>query len=75
MFVLSAGVLGLPFPQFLAAVALGRSLRYFFCVMLAVLYGEWAKNFFIGNIEIVGLVVVVLISLLVLWVLVLKPGS
>ena len=75
VFVLSAGVFGLPFPKFLAAVALGRSLRYFFWGMLAVLYGEWAKNFFIGNIEIVGLVVVVLISLLVLWFLVLKPGS
>ena len=40
IFVLTAGVLGLPFSRFLAAIVLGRSIRYFTEAFFAVRYGE-----------------------------------
>lgn len=73
VFVLSAGAFGLPFPRFLAAVALGRSLRYFSAGTLAVLYGEWAKHFLQTHVQVAGVVILILILLLVLRFLVLKP--
>ncbi len=73
VFVLSAGAFGLPFSRFLAAVALGRSLRYFSAGALAVLYGEWAKHFLRTHIHAAGVVILILILLLVLRFLVLKP--
>ncbi len=73
VFVLSAGAFGLPFPRFLAAVALGRSLRYFTWGALAVLYGEWAGRFFQEHVHAAGAGILILILVLVLWFLVLKP--
>jgi len=44
IFVLSAGVLGLPFRHFLGAIVIGRSFRYFGEAYLAVRYGELAMT-------------------------------
>ncbi len=42
IFVLSAGVLGLPYRRFLLAILLGRSIRYFGEAFLAVRFGDVA---------------------------------
>ncbi len=42
IFVLSAGVLGLPYRRFLLAIILGRSFRYFGEAFLAVRFGDVA---------------------------------
>jgi len=42
IFVLSSGVLGLPYSRFLVAIIVGRSFRYFGEAFLAVRYGEQA---------------------------------
>ena len=73
VFVLSAGAFGLAYPQFLLAVAFGRSLRYFTWGALAVVYGERARVFLQEHFHSVGLLVLILIVLLLLWFLVLKP--
>jgi len=49
IFVLSSGVLGLPYSRFLAALLLGRSFRYFGEAFLAVRYGEVAITYFRDN--------------------------
>jgi membrane protein YqaA with SNARE-associated domain len=54
IFVLSAGLFRLPFAKFLLAVAVGRSVRYFMWGILAVLYGQLAKNFMQQNLPAVG---------------------
>lgn len=54
IFVLSAGLFGISYPKFFFAVALGRSIRYFMWGVLAVLYGEWAKEFLEQNVTAVG---------------------
>jgi membrane protein YqaA with SNARE-associated domain len=64
VFVLSAGVFKVPFFQFLLAVLVGRSIRYFFWGILAVLYGEWAKQVMQGSLHTVGAVIFVLILLM-----------
>jgi membrane protein YqaA with SNARE-associated domain len=56
VFVLSAGVFKVPFVQFLIAVLVGRSIRYFLWGILAVLYGEWAKQVLQGSLHTVGAV-------------------
>ena len=61
VFVLSAGVFKVPFPRFLVAVLIGRSFRYFMWGILAVLYGEWAKQFLHGSLETVGAVILALL--------------
>jgi membrane protein YqaA with SNARE-associated domain len=73
VFVLSAGAFGLAYPQFLLAVAFGRSLRYFTWGALAVMYGKRAEVFLHEHFRSVGVVVLVLILALLLWFLVLKP--
>lgn len=45
IFVLSSGVLGLPYPRFLAAILIGRVIRYFGEAFLAVRYGEQALEY------------------------------
>ena len=54
VFVLSAGVFKVPYVRFLVAVLLGRSIRYFLWGILAVLYGEWAKQVLEGSLQTVG---------------------
>jgi membrane protein YqaA with SNARE-associated domain len=54
VFVLSAGVFKVPFVKFLTAVLVGRSIRYFIWGILAVLYGEWAKQVLQGSLHTVG---------------------
>jgi membrane protein YqaA with SNARE-associated domain len=49
IFVLSSGALGLPVPRFLAAIALGRSVRYFGEAWLAVRYGDRALGYLHAN--------------------------
>ncbi len=56
IFVLSAGLFRLPFLQFLLSVAVGRSIRYFMWGILAVLYGELARDFLEQNLPVVGTV-------------------
>ena len=69
IFVLSAGLFGVTFPRFVTAVLVGRSIRYFFWGVLAVLYGELAKEFLERHFHVVGLVVLGLIVILCLWFL------
>ena len=49
IFVLSAGVLGLPYSRFLVAILLGRSFRYFGEAFLAVRYGDVAISILRDN--------------------------
>jgi membrane protein YqaA with SNARE-associated domain len=49
IFVLSSGALGLPFPRFLAAITLGRTVRYFGEAWLAVRYGDRALGYLHAN--------------------------
>ena len=49
IFVLSSGVLGLPLPRFLAAILVGRSVRYFGEAWLAVRYGDQALSYLHAN--------------------------
>ena len=63
VFVLTAGVFKLPFAKFLAAVGIGRSVRYLGWGILAVLYGEWTVGFIHENLPAAG---AVLAGLLVL---------
>jgi membrane protein YqaA with SNARE-associated domain len=55
IFVLWAGMFGVPFRRFVLAVLLGRSVRYYMWGILAVLYGETAKHFLEHNLRFVGL--------------------
>lgn len=70
IFVLSAGVFGLPYPRFLLAVGLGRTVRYLTWGILAVLYGERAKNYLEQNfIRAGGLLILLLVALLLAYLL------
>jgi membrane protein DedA with SNARE-associated domain len=60
-FVLSAGVFQVPLNRFLFAVFVGRTIRYAMWGILAVLYGEWAKDFLEHNIHSVGLILLLVI--------------
>jgi len=70
-FVLAAGVAGVRRFDFLAAVAIGRSIRYFGQGVIAFLYGERALAFLREHAQTVGLWIAVGIlaagALLVLW--------
>jgi membrane protein DedA with SNARE-associated domain len=49
VFVLLAGVVGMPFPQFTVGVIVGRGIRYLGEGLLAVWYGERAFAFLESN--------------------------
>jgi membrane protein YqaA with SNARE-associated domain len=49
IFVLSSGALGLSFPRFVGAIALGRAIRYFGEAWLAVRYGDQALGYLHAN--------------------------
>lgn len=68
VFVLSAGLFKIPFPKFLVAVSVGRSIRYFMWGILAVLYGAWAREFIQESLTSVGIVIAsVLVIGALLW--------
>lgn len=62
VFVLSAGLLGMPFWKFILAVIFGRSIRYFMWGTLAVLYGRLAKTFLENNLPLIGLSLFLLLA-------------
>ncbi|HXV60726.1 MAG TPA: VTT domain-containing protein [Vicinamibacteria bacterium] len=66
IFVLSAGVLGLPYQRFLAAIALGRSVRYFGEAFLAVRYGERAMGYLEAHGASLLVLIVLVLAILVL---------
>jgi len=57
IFVLSAGVFKVPFKKFLFAVFVGRTIRYATWGILAVLYGEWARQVLEENLREVSIVI------------------
>jgi membrane protein YqaA with SNARE-associated domain len=63
VFVLSAGVFRLGLPSFLAAVAIGRVIRYSTWGILAVLYGDSVKQFIQQNLHQVGIGMFVLLCI------------
>ena len=65
VFVLIAGVFGLPTWEFILAVALGRTIRYSMWGVLAVIYGQAVKDYMERNLARVGtgLFVVLIIAL------------
>jgi membrane protein DedA with SNARE-associated domain len=66
IFVLSAGVFGLPPFRFLSAVAIGRSIRYSMWGILAVIYGNSAKLFLQNNLDVIGTGMVIAIILIII---------
>lgn len=60
IFVLSAGVFRVKTAKFLAAVAVGRTIRYSMWGILAVLYGNSVKAFMQENLRTIGLVLFIL---------------
>ena len=62
VFVLLAGVAGIGVPRFAAAIAIGRSIRYFGEGLLAVWYGDAALAFLREHGRLVSLVVVALLA-------------
>jgi len=72
IFVLSAGLFRIPFLKFLLSVAVGRSIRYFMWGILAVLYGELARDFLEQNLPVVGtllfaLFVMAMVGYAIMW--------
>jgi membrane protein YqaA with SNARE-associated domain len=68
IFVLIAGVFELPTWEFIGAVAIGRTVRYSMWGVLAVLYGQAAKEYMQQNLPRVGMVLfgILLVMLLVI---------
>lgn len=56
IFVLSAGVFRVKLARFLAAVAVGRAIRYSMWGILAVLYGNSVKLFMKQNLRTIGMI-------------------
>src|SRR5881409_2762057 len=61
IFVLSAGTFGISWPKFIAAVVVGRGIRYFSEGILAVIYGPAAIEFVRQNYGMIGLGMAILI--------------
>jgi len=66
IFVLCAGVFGMPVLRFLSAVAIGRSIRYAMWGILAVLYGNSVKLFLEKNLSVVGTVLAIVVLLAII---------
>jgi membrane protein DedA with SNARE-associated domain len=66
IFVLSAGVFGLPPSRFLSAVAIGRSIRYSMWGILAVIYGNSVKLFLQSNLNLIGTVTAIAVILIII---------
>ncbi len=56
IFVLSAGLFRIPLGRFIVLISVGRSIRYFMWGILAVLYGEAAKQVLQEEMKTVGVV-------------------
>jgi membrane protein YqaA with SNARE-associated domain len=56
IFVLSAGLFRIPPGRFIVLISLGRSIRYFMWGILAVLYGEAAKQVLQEEMKTVGVI-------------------
>jgi len=69
VFVLSAGIFGVPYPRFLISVLIGRSFRYSMWGVLAVLYGTLAKKFLETHFHTIGLAVLVLMVVAALYLI------
>lgn len=65
IFVLSAGVFRLKLWEFLAAVVVGRTVRYSTWGILAVLYGKGVKTYMQRNLPFVGLVMFAVFILII----------
>ena len=61
IFVLSAGAFGISWPKFIAAILIGRGLRYFSEGILAVVYGPAAIEFVRHNFGRIGIGLAVVI--------------
>ncbi len=72
IFVLWAGMFGVPYQRFIVAVFLGRSIRYFMWGALAVLYGESARYFLEHNLRFVGIVLFVVLVAVVLTIVLVR---
>jgi membrane protein YqaA with SNARE-associated domain len=59
IFVLSAGVFRLEELKFLAAVAIGRTIRYTMWGILAVLYGNSVKLYMQQNLNFIGIILLI----------------
>lgn len=69
IFVLSAGVFGVPFGRFLGAIFLGRTTRYVVEAWLALRYGESAIDFISEHyLQLVLLVVIVTVAVVAVYV-------
>lgn len=69
IFVLLAGVAGVPYWRFAAAILVGRGTRYFGEGLLAVWYGQRAVDFLESNGRVIalGLVAIILVAALASW--------
>jgi membrane protein DedA with SNARE-associated domain len=56
IFVLSAGVFRVKTAEFIAAVVIGRSIRYSMWGILAVLYGNAVKLYMQQNLKVIGMI-------------------
>jgi len=72
IFVLWAGMFGVPYRRFILAVFLGRSVRYYMWGALAVLYGESAKYFLEHNLKFVGIVLFAVLVAVVLTIILVR---
>ena len=77
VFVLSAGLFRLSFLKFFVTVLIGRSIRYFMWGILAVLYGEPAKEFIENNLPTVGVIlaIILVVGVVVAVLIRLRQGS
>jgi membrane protein YqaA with SNARE-associated domain len=62
VFVLSAGVFRLRLGEFVAAIAIGRSIRYSMWGVLALFYGNAVKIFMQQNLHKIGIVLFILLA-------------
>ncbi len=66
VFVLAAGAFRLSWIGFVAAIVVGRTVRYSFWGVLAVLYGESVRHYMENNLRMIGLgLLAVLVTLIV----------
>jgi len=72
IFVLWAGMFGVPYRKFILAVLVGRSFRYFMWGALAVLYGESARYFLEHNLKFVGIALFAVLVAVVLTIILVR---
>jgi len=75
VFVLWAGMFGVPLRKFVLAVLIGRSFRYYMWGVLAVAFGERARYFLENNLRLVGVILFVLLLGVILAVILVRLRS